>query len=250
MTYLFIMWCIALKTLLADRGKLFTALVGVVFSIVLVSLQGGLFIGLIGKAGTLVDHGEADVWAGHKNIHNVDLPCDIPRRWLDEVRAVPGVRRAEPYLIGVGEMRLPSGGFEYCSIVGVDPKHLLGNAWNLVEGNPRSILQTDGVFIDECEQAKLDNPRLGDLREIGGRARASSARPAASPAFWSCPTSSRRLTGQAGTFASRRMFARTIWCNFDPARTPRPSARPSGSACRNWTHSRGPFTAISRQATG
>ncbi len=46
----------------------------------------------------------------------------------------------------------------------------MGNAWNLVEGNPRSILQTDGVFIDECEQAKLDNPRLGDLREIGGRA--------------------------------------------------------------------------------
>ena len=36
------MWPIALKTLISDRGKLLTALVGVVFSIVLVNVQGGL----------------------------------------------------------------------------------------------------------------------------------------------------------------------------------------------------------------
>jgi len=162
-------WTIALRTLVADRGKLFTALLGVVFSIVLVSIQGGLFVGLMGKAGLLVDHCEADVWVGHKKIHNVDLPSDIPRRWIHQVRAVAGVRRAEPYLIGVSEMTLPGGGFENCVVVGVEPKNLLGNAWNLTQGSPQSILQTDGIFIDECEQAKLDNPRLGDLREIGGR---------------------------------------------------------------------------------
>ncbi len=54
-------------------------------------------------------------------------------------------------------------------MVGVEPKNLLGNAWNLVEGTPQSILQTDGIFVDECEQAKLENPRVGDLLEIGGR---------------------------------------------------------------------------------
>ncbi len=106
---------------------------------------------------------------GHKKIHNVDLPSDIPRRWIDQVRAVSGVRRAEPYLIGVSEMSLPSGGFENCVVVGVEPTSLLGNAWNLTQGSPRSILQTDGIFIDECEQAKLEDPHLGDFREIGGR---------------------------------------------------------------------------------
>ncbi|MBN1911253.1 MAG: ABC transporter permease, partial [Pirellulales bacterium] len=89
------MWSIALRTLMADRGKLLTALVGVVFSIVLVNVQGGLFLGLIRKASLLVEHGEADVWVGHKNMHNVDFPRDIPRRWVNRVRAVPGVRRAE-----------------------------------------------------------------------------------------------------------------------------------------------------------
>ena len=104
---------------------------------------------------------------GHRKIHNVDLPSDIPRRWIEEVLAVPGVFRAEPYLIGVAEMRLPGGGFEYCCVVGVEPKNLVERL-DIVEGEPRSILQTDGVFIDECEEAKLGNPRVGDLREIGG----------------------------------------------------------------------------------
>ena len=36
------MWSIAYKTLLADRGKFFTALVGVVFAFVLANVQGGL----------------------------------------------------------------------------------------------------------------------------------------------------------------------------------------------------------------
>ena len=51
----------AIKTLLADPGKLTAALVGVVFSVVLVNVQGGLFLGLIRKAGVLVDNSQADI---------------------------------------------------------------------------------------------------------------------------------------------------------------------------------------------
>jgi putative ABC transport system permease protein len=170
MTYdLSAMWSIAVETLIADRGKLLTALVGVVFSIMLVNVQGGLFLGLIEKAGLLVDHGQADIWVGHKNMHNVDFPRDIPRRWLNRIRSIPGVKRAEPYLTGVANMTLPSGGFEWVVVVGVDRASLLGNAWNLVEGRPSSILQPHGIIVDQCDERKLEYPRIGELREIGGR---------------------------------------------------------------------------------
>jgi putative ABC transport system permease protein len=161
------MWSIAVKTLIADRGKLFTALVGVVFSIVLVNVQGGLFLGLIQKAGMLVDYGEADVWVGHQRIHNVDFPRDIPRRWVHRVRAVPGVKHAEPYLLGFTEMTLPRGGFETVLIVGVERARRLGEAWNFVEGTAKSILQNDGIVVDVCEADKLDHPSVGELREVG-----------------------------------------------------------------------------------
>ena len=161
------MWSVAVKTLVADRGKLFTALVGVVFSIVLVNMQGGLFLGLMQKAGLLVDCGEADIWVGHRRIHNVDFPRDIPRRWVHRVRGTAGVKNAEPYLIGFTDMTLPHGGFESVIVVGSERAIGLGGAWNYVQGDSRSILQTDGIVLDVCEQVKLEYPQLGELREIG-----------------------------------------------------------------------------------
>jgi hypothetical protein len=49
------MWIIAIKAMLAEKGKLLTSLSGVVFSVVLVNLQGGLLLGMIQKASLLVD---------------------------------------------------------------------------------------------------------------------------------------------------------------------------------------------------
>ncbi len=163
------MWTLALKTLLEDRGKLLTALVGVVFAVVLVNVQGGLFVGLIRKASLLVDNGEADVWVGHRHMHNVDFPRDIPRRWVHRVRAVPGVAQAEPYIIGHSVMTLPDGGFEPVLVVGSDPASLLGNAWRIVEGRSDDIRKPDGVIIDVCDADKIGHPQVGDLREIGGQ---------------------------------------------------------------------------------
>ena len=163
------MFDLAIKMLAADRGKMFTALVGVVFSVVLVNIQGGLFLGLIHKASMLVDHGQADIWVGHKKIHNVDFPRDIPRRWVHRVRSIPGVVQAEPYLVGVSEMMLPSGGFEPVFVVGVDEASLLGNVWNLAQGKPEDIRKPDGIIVDELEDDKLDSPGIGDIREINGQ---------------------------------------------------------------------------------
>ena len=163
------MWNFAIKTLVADRGKLFTALVGVVFSIVLVNMQGGLFLGLISKAGLLVDNGEADIWVGHRKMHNVDFPRDIPRRWIQRIRAIDGVARAEPYLVGQAEMTLPSGGYETVVVVGVERAGMLGNAWNIKTGSPELISKPDGIIVDNMELEKIEYPEIGDIREIGGR---------------------------------------------------------------------------------
>jgi len=160
---------VAVKTLVADRGKLLTALVGVIFAVVLVNVQGGLFLGLIYKASLLVEHGQADVWVGHKLMHNVDLPSDIPQRWINRVKTVPGVKRAAPYLIGVTEVILPSGKYENVCIVGVDRATLIGAPWNMVQGTPDAILEPDGVVFDESESQKLENPQIGDCLELGGR---------------------------------------------------------------------------------
>lgn len=163
------MWSIAFKTLTSDYRKLLTALVGVIFSVVLVNVQGGLFLGLIRKASLLVDNAGADIWVGHRWMHSVDFPQDIPRRWIDRVRAVPGVQRAEPYLFGYSTITLPDGGFEPVVLVGCEESSLLGNAWQLHDGSAEAIRQPDGVIVDYHDRDKLGDPQVGDIREIGGQ---------------------------------------------------------------------------------
>src|SRR5262249_46474979 len=134
-----VMWLLAIKSMLADRGKLLTSLLGVTFAVVLVNLQGGLLIGLMKKASLLIEHGEDDRWVGHGQMNNVDLGDFSPERWIDRVRSVEGVERADPYLISPGsQATMRDGRSEIVFIVGCDPASLLGNAVTMAEGDPRA----------------------------------------------------------------------------------------------------------------
>jgi len=162
------LWQLAIRTLLADRGKLLAGLIGVVFSIVLVNVQGGLFLGLIGKASLLVNRGTADIWVGHHEMHNVDFPHDIPTRWLHRIQSCPGVRAVEVISIGFSEMSLPNGGFEGVMVYGVETKGDLGRVWQIVEGPADALSRPHGVIVDQYDDDKLAAPSIGEMREIGG----------------------------------------------------------------------------------
>lgn len=160
----------ALKTLLADRGKLLTALVGVIFSLVLVNVQGGLFLGLIQKASLLVDRCDADIWIGHRGIENADLPGEIPEIWLHRIRGLTGVERAEPYIVGTGPMYFPTGsGFQGVWVVGSERTSMLGSGWNFSAGSRADLRRPDSVTVDELDDWKLGHPKVGEVREINGK---------------------------------------------------------------------------------
>ena len=76
------MWLLAIKAMLGDRGRLAVSLLAVTFSVVLVNLQGGLLLGMLGKASLLVDFGGADIWIGHRHMQDAETDCTpIPSRW-------------------------------------------------------------------------------------------------------------------------------------------------------------------------
>ena len=162
------MWLLAVKAMLADRGRLATSLLGVVFSVVLVNLQGGLLLGMIQKASLLVDYGHADIWVGHRFMTNVDMGTYIPERWVHRIRSIPGVERAEPYMVMFGQMTMPDGRYENVVVVGSDSASLLGNAWVMDNGDPRAVRQPDGILVDVYDADRLGDCRVGDVREING----------------------------------------------------------------------------------
>lgn len=160
------MWLLAVKAMLGDRGKLLTSLLGVAFSVVLVNLQGGLLLGLIQKASLLVDNGRADIWVGPRHTNNVDMGGTIPERWITRIRGLHGVERADPYVISGAQATMRDGRIETVLVVGCDPAGLLGNAWQMEEGDARAVRHPDAILIDVGESAKLGNCRVGDTLEI------------------------------------------------------------------------------------
>lgn len=163
------LWNIASRTLLFDRGKLVAGLIGVIFSVVLVNIQGGLFFGLIHKASLLVDRSNADIWVGNRGMHYVDFPHSIPVRWIHRVRSIPGVAAAEPMRIEFSEISLPNGNYEGVMLVGVTEGTDLGRAYDIVEGPADALTYPDAVIVDQCDDSKLINPAIGDVREINGK---------------------------------------------------------------------------------
>ncbi len=135
---------------------------------VLANVQGGLFLGLIGKASILVDRGQADIWVGYKGMHNVDFPHDIPKRWIDRVRGIEEIENASPMLIGFSEMSLPNGSYEGVVVIGVEREESLGRFWKDAGQLGVELTQDDGIIVDDCDADKLGNPQIGEYREIGG----------------------------------------------------------------------------------
>ena len=133
---------LAIRTLIYDRGKLVAALVGVIFSVVLVNVQGGLFIGLMSKASLLIDQGDADIWVGHRGMHNLDFAHQMPLRWLHRVRSVPNVEDTSAMRIAFSEISLPEGKFESVVVVGMDLDSKIKQPYEIIEGPSDCLLYT------------------------------------------------------------------------------------------------------------
>jgi len=102
-------------------------------------------------------------------MNNVDVGSFIPERWVQRVRSVDGVARAEPYVVMFSQATLPDGRFENVIVVGCDAASLLGNAWDMADGDAAAVRDPDGILVDVCDRPKLANCRIGDYREINGR---------------------------------------------------------------------------------
>src|SRR6185436_15030413 len=89
----------ALTTIWFERNRFLPAVFAVAFSAILITVQGGLTIGLLSMTSMPVDKSTADVWVGYPGVQSVDLGRSIPLHWRDRLDAHPEVERVEPYII-------------------------------------------------------------------------------------------------------------------------------------------------------
>ena len=160
---------LAERNLFHDRIRLAVTLTGVVFAVVLIVVQLGLYVGFSRTTTALVDNSRADLWVVSKNVPYIEQGIPFSERKLYTVRATPGVLEAEKFIVRFGRWKRADGQEEAVQIVGVNPESTMGQAWNVVEGRRENLRIDDSVMVDRIYFEKLGVKGVGDTAEILGR---------------------------------------------------------------------------------
>jgi putative ABC transport system permease protein len=159
---------LAQRNLFHDKVRLTVTLTGIVFSVVLIVVQLGLFLGFTTATSNLIDHSGADLWITSKNVPYVEQGVAFSERKLNQVRAVPGVADAQKLITRWTQWKRHDGGQDSVQIVGINVDGTMERPWNMVEGRVEDLKSPDSVILDELYKQKLGVNAVGEVFEIGG----------------------------------------------------------------------------------
>jgi putative ABC transport system permease protein len=167
---------LAIRNLFHDRVRLAVTLVGILFSVVLVSVQLGLYYGARKMIVGMIDHAHADLWVttfGAKSFEEGGVLLKPGVRHAALV--VPGVASAVPVIASFGEWRKPGGGSTTAILVGADADDGGLEPWNLIAGGTDTIELPDGVAVDRTYLADLGIKRINEVAQFErGRVRVTA----------------------------------------------------------------------------
>jgi putative ABC transport system permease protein len=165
---------IASRNLLQDRLRFIATVVGIVFSIVLVNIQMGLFLSFERMVTTMIDHAPGDLWIVPLGTKCFEDPSLLDEQDRTKALSVQNVAQADPIVIGFTQWTVPSGGTTPVFIIGSnqgsggqDSGGL--HPWNYVNGDLGSLSAPDAVAIDETYFDRLGVNGVGETTEIRGR---------------------------------------------------------------------------------
>jgi putative ABC transport system permease protein len=160
---------LARKNLLHDRMRSAITIAGVAFAVTLVLVQVGLFMGLLDKATTTIEHGSADIWVTSRETPNVDFAHTFPETTVLRVRGVPGVERADNLIIAFMNIQLPSGAEEGCLVYALEDFEAWNLPWSVDGGQVRDLRRGMYILMDRSAERRFGPFSAGDYREILGR---------------------------------------------------------------------------------
>jgi putative ABC transport system permease protein len=159
---------LAFRNLFQDRLRFVATLIGIVFSVVLVMVQLGLYFGFGRMVTTMIDHASADLWVVASEAKSFEDPSLLDTNLRNRLRAIDGVAEVTPMVIGFAVWQPPSGGMTPVFVVGTDVKADALVPWNIVAGSLDALTESRAVAIDETYEHRLGVTGVGSTAEIRG----------------------------------------------------------------------------------
>lgn len=158
---------LALRNLLHDRVRFVGTLIGIGFSIYLVAVQLGLYLGFSSQISEMIEHTTGELWIIPKASKSFEeaSALDIGERY--RAMATPGIGDVVPFVVGFMEWQRPNGEVATVVVIGIDPVYGLA-PWNIVDGSLANLGEADGVIVDKTYLRELGVSGRGDTAEIEG----------------------------------------------------------------------------------
>lgn len=157
---------LAFRNLFHDRIRLAVTLVGILFSIVLVAVQLGLYLGARKMIVSMIEQSDADLWVTAYGAKSFEDSAALTGGERHAVLSVPGVASAVPIAVAFTEWRKPAGGSTVIVLVGSDPEDRGLVPWNIVAGDMQNVIAPDGVAVDKTYLNDLGVSSVGDSAQI------------------------------------------------------------------------------------
>jgi len=161
---------LAFRNLFQDRLRLIATVVGIGFSMALVTIQIGLYVSFERMVTVMIDHTDADLWIvprGSKSFDDDPSLLDEQQRF--RALSLDGVQEAVPLVVGYARWHAPSGATSPIFIVGSGGGEAGLRPWNLVSGDDVSLAIPGAVAIDRSYLDRLETKKIGDIAEINDR---------------------------------------------------------------------------------
>lgn len=157
---------LAARNLFHDRLRFIATTVGIVFSVVLVMVQMGLYLGFGQMVTTMIDHADADLWVMRQGTKAFEDPSLLDVGKQQDILAVNGVASATPLVIGFSDWRLPSGEMTPVFLVGSNSGL---EPWNVIAGSSQTLSQPGAVAVDSTYEKRLGVTGIGSEANIRGQ---------------------------------------------------------------------------------
>lgn len=158
---------LAFRNLFHDKIRLAVTLVGILFSIVLVAVQLGLYLGSSNMITENIDRANADLWItvyGAKSFEDGGML--LTPRERHQALATPGVKAVIPLIVRFAEWRKPEGGSTRVVVVGTDAEDGGLVPFKLTKGTWEDIKAPEAVAVDKTYLNELGIKGVGDTAQI------------------------------------------------------------------------------------
>jgi putative ABC transport system permease protein len=158
---------LAIRNLFHDRARFLVTLVGILFAVVLIAVQLGMYFGARRMITGMIDHANADIWISKFGAESFEQAAFLTGRERFAALSVPGVEAVTPLLVSFADWRRPDSSTSNTVIIGTGENEAGLRPWNVVEG-ASTPASPDGVIVDRTYLKSLGISGLGGTAEIQG----------------------------------------------------------------------------------